>query len=100
MQLLHDIEENSSKYFPAGLVMFSKSETKDLGRVVLFFKTVVSRQPKKRQISDVRVHSRFTLSRSGTRKNEQFLSCKVQADQCHQPECQTRPNGQCMHSIL
>ena len=42
MHLLHNFEGNSEKYFSSDLVMFP--EGKKRFRVVIFFKTVVSRQ--------------------------------------------------------
>ena len=73
IQLLHDFEGNTGKYFSSGLVMFLEGIKKISSGLINFVKTVVSRQRKDCQ----------------TPKSEQFLPCKVQADQ---PVCQTRPN--------
>ena len=69
IQYLHDFEGNSENYFISGLVMFPEGEKKR-SRVVLFFKTVVSRQQK-------------------DCKYQMLVKC-IQADQSHQPEFQTR----------
>ena len=68
---------------------------KKQSRVVLFFKTKVSRQQNNCKIS-AKVHSKFNLNRSKLLKSEQFLSYKIQADQRHQRQARVPDPTQCI----